>query len=104
MPVPKDPKIFKLLVEQHFKKEPWEQEIQTATSHLKAISDYSGVPLNQVLDLPYTLFKVYLRDSWVENMLSNEEGRKFLETCWRIGQTHADEQAIKEYQQLKGGV
>ncbi|MHC5248823.1 hypothetical protein [Enterococcus sp. LJL90] len=96
--------MFDLIVQQHFQQDPWERGIHTNTGELKAVSDYSGVPLSHLLDLPYSQFKLYQRDSWVANMRSTEEGRKFLETCWRLCQGDADEQAVKQYQAYGGGI
>ncbi|MDT2984486.1 hypothetical protein [Enterococcus casseliflavus] len=103
LPVPNDPKIFNALVNKHFKQEAWEQELTTNSGDLKAIADYSGVDLANVLDLPYAQFKAYQHDSWIANMRRSDEGRKFLETCWRLKQTTADEKAVKKFQQYGGG-
>lgn len=102
--MPQDENIYQALIDKYFKKEAWEEEFVSNTSDYKAVSDYSGVPLDKVLDLPYSVYKLYLRDSWIANMSRSEEGRKFLETCWRIGQTTADEVAIKKYQNFEGGI
>ena len=104
IPVPQDVNVFNALVDKYFQKELWEQEITSNTSDYKAVSDYSGVPLDKVQDLPYSQYKLYLRDAWLSNMSRNEEGRKFLETCWRIRQTSADEQAIEKYQSYGGEI
>lgn len=102
IPVPQDQNVLKALTDKYFKKEQWEQELTSNTSDYKAVSDYSGVPLDKVLDLPYSQFRLYLRDAWLSNMNMSEDGKKFLETCWRIRQTKADENAIKEYQKYGG--
>lgn len=104
IPVPQDVNVFNALVDKYFQKELWEQEITSNTSDYKAVSDYSGVPLDKVQDLPYSQYKLYLRDAWLSNMSRNEEGRKFLETCWRIRQTSADETAIEKYQSYGGEI
>lgn len=36
-------------------------------------------------------------------MRQSEEGRKFLETCWRLKQTSADEKAVNKFQHYGGG-
>lgn len=104
LPVPRDPKVFSALVNKHFQKDTWEQELTTNLGDLKAIADYSGVNLASVLDLPYSQYKAYQHDSWIDNMRRSEEGRKFLETCWRLKQTSADEQAVNKFQQYGGGI
>jgi hypothetical protein len=68
------------------------------TSELKAVSDYANIPLSEVMNLPYSEYRLYLKESWIFTLKQSEAGRKFLETCWRLKQTAADEKAIKEYQ------
>ena len=104
IPVPQDVNVLNALVDKYFQKEQWEQELTSNTSDYKAVADYSGVALDKVQDLPYSQYKLYLRDAWIANMSKSEDGRKFLETCWRIRQTSADEKAIKEYQDYGGDV
>ncbi|MFR3733770.1 MULTISPECIES: hypothetical protein [Enterococcus] len=53
--------------------------------------------------MPYSQFKIYQHDSWITNMRQSDDGRKFLETCWRLNQTTADEKAVKKFQQYGGG-
>ena len=104
IPVPQDVNVLNALVDKYFQKEQWEQDLTSNTSDYKAVSDYSGVPLDKVQDLPYAQYKLYLRDAWLANMSKSEDGRKFLETCWRIRQTSADEKAIEKYQRYGGDV
>lgn len=61
------------------------------------MSRYTGLSFNDVKKLPYKDYLLYNRDSWIDSFNNSEEGRKFLKTLWRLQQTQADEQAIKNY-------
>ena len=104
IPVPQDVNVLNALIDKYFQKEQWEQDLTSNTSDYKAVADYSGVSLDKVQDLPYAQYKLYLRDAWLSNMSKSDDGRKFLETCWRIRQTSADEKAIEKYQRYGGDV
>ena len=54
------------------------------------------------MELPYPLFLLYRKDSWISNMRKSEDGREFLKTLWRLQQTEADVGAIHRFQQRGG--
>lgn len=56
---------------------------------------------NEVLDLPYSLYLLYRKESWIESWNRTEEGREFLKTLWRIQQTKADIKKIRAFQHRK---
>jgi len=56
---------------------------------------------NEVLDLPYSLYLLYRKESWIESWNRTEEGREFLKTIWRLKQTKADIKKIREFQHRK---
>lgn len=53
---------------------------------------------NDVLNLPYSLYLLYRKESWVDSWNRTEEGREFLKTLWRLNQTKADLKAVREHQ------
>ena len=40
-------------------------------------------------------FWLYLRDAVIYKYMKTEDGRKYLENCWRVEQTKPDRQAIR---------
>lgn len=81
--------------------ENWEEDYLLCTSELKRISRYSGLNFNEVLDLPYSIYLLYRKESWIDSWKSTEEGREFLKTLWRLQQTKADIKKIRDFQHRK---
>lgn len=79
------------------KVEEWEKSYFLTTSELRRISLYTRLNFNEVQDLPLSEYLLYNRDSWIDSWNKGEEGRKFLKSLWRLQQTEADEQAIKNF-------
>ncbi len=72
-------------------------ELEVSTYELASIREYTGLSFAQIIDLPIGELLLYRRDAWVSKMKSNEKGREFLQTLWRLQQTEADEEAIKRF-------
>ncbi len=70
------------------------------TRMLWRIGKYSGLDIKEVLDLPYSLFLLLNRDSWIESFMESENGRELLKTIWTLQQTDADLEAVRKE---KGG-
>lgn len=84
------------------KVEEWEKSYFLTTSELRRISLYTRLNFNEVQDLPLSEYLLYNRDSWIDSWNKGEEGRKFLKSLWRLQQTEADEQAIKNFKGKEG--
>lgn len=78
--------------------EEWEENYLLCNSEIKRISRYSGLNFNEVLDLPYSLYLLFRKDSWIDSLNRTEEGKEFLKTLWRLQQTKADTNKIREFQ------
>lgn len=74
----------------------------TGTSELNRMSKYSGLNFNEVLNLPYSMYLLLSKDSWIDVCNNTESGREFLKTIWRLQQTKADTNKIREFQSRKG--
>jgi len=68
-----------------------------STLEINRISKYSGLNFNEVLNLPYSMYLLLKKDSWVDSCGKTEEGRGFLKTLWRLQQTKADTNKIREF-------
>jgi hypothetical protein len=82
----------------YYKIEEWEKSYKTCTGELKAIADYTGLSIDDILKLPISLFLLYRKEAWIYNQNSSEEGRKMMKDFWRLQQTKADLQAVHEFQ------
>ena len=87
--------------EKYFHAEDWEKNYRIHTGELRRISRYSGLNFNEILNLPYPLFLLLRRDSWIDSWMQNPEGREFLKNLWRLKQTEADVKTVRKYE--KGG-
>jgi hypothetical protein len=76
-------------------------ELQTKTE--KLVIDYTGLNLFDVQDLDVDIFLFFVREAYIYERSKTEEGREYLQNCWRIGQTKADRKAIREKIREQGG-
>lgn len=67
------------------------------------VIDYTGLNLWQVQELDLDLYLFFMREAFVYKMSQTEQGRKYLEDCWRISQTEPDRKAIREKFTRRGG-
>lgn len=93
-----DGEIGRVIIEKYIKTEEWEETYILCTSELRRISSYSRLNFNEILDLPYSLYLLYRKESWIDSWNKSEEGREFLKTLWRLQQTKADTNKIREFQ------
>lgn len=102
IPLPNDPAIRNAIITKYFETEEWEEDYDCASYEIKAISDYTGLSFNEVMDLPISLFLLYKKEAWIHSNLKTEAGRKFLKDLWRLQQTEPDYNAIHKFQQGGG--
>lgn len=97
MPIPEG-KIGKVIIDKYVKTEEWEDDYILCTSELRRISRYTRLNFNEILELPYSMYLLYRKESWIDSWNQTEEGREFLKTLWRLQQTKADIKAIRQFQ------
>lgn len=78
--------------------EEWESDYDTSSGEMKAISDYSRLSFNEVMNLPISLFLLLRKDAWMHNNMQSEKGKEFLKALWRLRQTEPDYDAIHNFQ------
>lgn len=59
------------------------------------VSEYTGFNFKIINELEAFEFWLYLRDSIVYKYMQTEEGKEYLENCWRIEQTKPDRKSIR---------
>ena len=65
------------------------------------VSEYSGLNFLQVGQLDYGVYLLWLRDAYIAGLNKTEEGRQYLDDCWRMEQTKPDR--AKLHQKLGKG-
>lgn len=103
IPLPEDPAIRNAILAKYYDMEEWEDDYDCATYEIKAISDYTGINFNEVLELPISLYLLYKKEAWIHSNLKSEAGRRFLKDLWRLQQTQPDYDAIHRFQIQHGG-
>ncbi len=68
----------------------------------KLVIDYTGLNIIDVQNLDVDIFLFFVREAYIYERSKTEEGREYLENCWRISQTKPDRKALRE-KMRKGG-
>lgn len=56
----------------------------------RLVAEYTGLNFHQVGRLDYGTYLLWLRDAYIAGLNSTEEGRQYLDDCWRMEQTKPD--------------
>ncbi len=103
IPLPDDRKIRDAIIAKYFASDEWEDKYSLASGELKAIADYTGLSIREVTYLPVSLFLLFKKDSWIANNLKSQQGRDFLKDLYRLQQTEADVDAVRNFNKNRGG-
>ena len=90
-------------MDKYFPTDEWEKDYINTTADIKNISEYTGLNFIEIYNLPYSLFLLYRKESWMYGLKQTEKGREFLETLWGLTQTKADYKKINKFNQKGGG-
>jgi hypothetical protein len=67
----------------------------------RLVSEYSGLNFHEVGQLDYGTFLLWRREAYISIMNRTEEGRQYLDECWRLEQKKADRAKLR--QKVGGG-
>jgi hypothetical protein len=67
----------------------------TTTWGRRLVSEYSGLNFYQVGQLDYGVYLLWLRDAYISSLNRTEEGRQYLDDCWRMEQTKPDRAKLR---------
>lgn len=67
----------------------------------RLVSEYTGLDFHQVGQLDYGTYLLWLRDAYIAGLNQSEEGRQYLDDCWRMEQIKPDR--AKLHQKLGKG-
>jgi len=62
----------------------------------KIVSEYTGYNFDRIDELGVFEFWLLLRDAIIYRYMQTEEGRKYLDNCWRIEQTKPQREALRK--------
>ena len=62
----------------------------------RLVAEYTGLNFHQVGQLDYGTFLLWRRDAYLAALSKTEEGRQYLDDCWRMGQTKPDRAKLSE--------
>lgn len=71
--------------------------LETSTSDIKIVSDYSGLDFNAAMELDCYTYKVLVRDGLINKLSKTPEGREYLENCWLLTQTSPNKSKLRKY-------
>ena len=69
----------------------------------KMVCDYTGFNFDRLDDMCVFEYWLLLRDAVIHGHMQTEEGRKYLNNCWRITQTAPNRKKIREKMGRKEG-
>jgi hypothetical protein len=68
----------------------------------KLIIDYTGLSIIEIYDLDLDIYLFLMREAYIYKLSQSEEGRKYLDNCFRIQQTKPNRSMMRE-KMAKGG-
>ena len=94
--VGKRKKLKKLKIPYYPSNEEDEGNYRTNTIEEKIICEYTGYNFRDLEDLEVLEYWLLLRDAVVYNYMQSEEGREYLENCYRMEQTEPERGKLRE--------
>lgn len=77
------------------------QPYEINTLNFRIVAEYTALNFNEIKKLDIDDFLIYQRDAFIHRMSETEQGREYLENCYRIEQDKPDYDEIRNYK--KGG-
>jgi len=62
----------------------------------RLVAEYTGLNFNQVGALDYGTYLLWLRDAYISRLNCTEEGRQYLDDCWRMEQTKPEREKLRQ--------
>ena len=62
----------------------------------RLVAEYAGLNFHQVGQLDYGTYLLWLRDAYISVLNSSEDGRQYLDDCWRMEQTKPDRAKLRQ--------
>ena len=62
----------------------------------RLVAEYTGLNFHQVGQLDYGTFLLWRRDAFIAGLNRTEEGRQYLDDCWRMEQTKPERAMLRQ--------
>lgn len=62
----------------------------------KLVIDYTGLSIIGVQEMDLDIYLFFRREAYIDSLSQTEEGREYLNNCWRITQTGTDRKSLRE--------
>ena len=59
------------------------------------VSDYTGLNFFELEELKVFEYWLYFRDAVIYNCMQSEDGKAYLEKCWRLEQTKPEREKLR---------
>lgn len=63
------------------------------------VARWANIPITEVGSLDYLAYLQFLRDAFITEMNTTEEGVKYLDDAWLLEQTEPDREASRSFSQ-----
>lgn len=60
------------------------------------VVSYTGLNYYQVEEMDIDEYLFFVREAYIHGLNQTEDGRKYLENCWRMTQTKPDRAALRD--------
>lgn len=77
------------------------QHYEINTLNFRIVAEYTALNFNEIKELDIDDFLIYQRDAFISRMSETEEGKEYLDNCYRIEQDKPDYDELRNYK--KGG-
>lgn len=61
------------------------------------VAAYTGLNFHEIGQLDYGTYLLWLRDAYITSLNRTEEGRAYLDDCWRMTQEKPDRAKLRKY-------
>lgn len=69
---------------------------------IRRVIEYSGLTFVDVLQLPTDVFLLMVKNHYLDELQSTQEGRDYLAKCKRLNTTEADRNEVSKFLQRSG--
>lgn len=64
--------------------------------------DYLHINIFELQELPIDIYLFFMREAYIANLSTTDEGKEYLNNCWRLEQTKPDRENIRRNFEKRG--
>ena len=69
---------------------------------VKLVMDYLHINIFELQELPIDIYLFFMREAYIESLSTTDEGKEYLNNCWRLEQTKPDRENIRRNFEKRG--